>query len=67
MKVYKRKHYKGQKHYSGKELLERRKAEREAEQKEYEKRLQEEEGKNSMFPIRFPASILYDFKITTLY
>ncbi|MDE7205297.1 MAG: hypothetical protein K2O91_26125 [Lachnospiraceae bacterium] len=41
----KRKHYKGQKHYSGKELLKRRKIERE----EYEKRLSEQKPEDVKF------------------
>ena len=58
MKVYK------EKHHSGKELLERRKAKREAEQKEYETRIQEKGCENNMFPIRiYPASLFCDCKI----
>lgn len=62
MKVYKRKHHRGQKHYSGKELLEHRKAERE----EYEKRLKEQKEEDYLrFPIRhYPASILCNYKIS---
>lgn len=62
MKVYKRKHHRGQKHYSGKELLEYRKAERE----EHEKQLKEQKEEDYLgFPIRYyPASLLYDYKIS---
>lgn len=60
----KKKHHRGQKHYSGKELLERRKAEKE----EYKKRLEEykKEDEDSLwFPIRYyPASLLCGFKIS---
>ncbi len=57
----KRKHRRGQRHYSGKELLERRKAERQ----EHEKRLAEAKKRQEdcfRFPIRhYPFSLLCGF------
>ena len=46
----KRKHYKGQKHYSGKELLKRRKIERE----EYVKRLSDQKPEDEKFFYKLP-------------
>lgn len=54
----KRKHHRGQRHYSGKELLEQRKVERE----EHEKRLEEAKKRQEecfVFPVKnYPASVL---------
>lgn len=62
----KRKHHRGQRHYSGKELLEQRKVERE----EHEKRLEEAKKRQEecfLFPVRhYPASVL-GLNITSLF
>ena len=56
----KQKHHRGQRHYSGKELLERRKAERE----EHEKRLAEvEQRKEDEDPFGFSLSYYYPAKL----
>lgn len=59
----KRKHRKRQKHYSGKELLKRRKFERE----EYEKLLNERKLKSKAFsPLMCHSRLPFGYKITLL-